>query len=262
MRHCSLSLASELWTTGSSSDPLWTRGMTVATINCFTAVLFCFVFLLLLNMDLKNINLFFLKRKNTERNAISPSSHQRELLSWSAIWGEVLPVLQRAKEGCRCRGIYMFSSILKMQREYTFMKPDYPSNTQSMYVYDSPVLCLYFIAVLLPGSFPWWSPGLHHQPTHPPEANEVDPGSKRVVHTHLGRGPTISGCMYVQWGSKESNDQTHMNNLPHDDSHHERGLLDVRMTYGEWQKGALWTFSCEPVKVCSHFSPEHIVCVF
>lgn len=56
------------------------------------------------------------------------------------------------------------------------------------------------IPVLLPRTFPWWPPGLHHQPVHPQKADESDTMAEWGVHTHLGRRAEIFGGVYVATG--------------------------------------------------------------
>lgn len=137
----------------------------------------------------------------TENVVISPFSHRAELLSWCGTWEEVLPVLPGAKEGCRCPGINMFSTISSIHHEI-FIKLDFFINTQPI-VHNPHCQCLlHFIAVLLPGTFPWWPPGFHHKPTHPQRGDEDDAAAKRGIYTHLDWRITILGCTYVQSASR------------------------------------------------------------
>ncbi|KAG7238784.1 hypothetical protein INR49_030328 [Caranx melampygus] len=48
--------------------------------------------------------------------------------------------------------------------------------------------------VLLPVTFHWWSPGLHHEPTSPQRGDGHDSADKWVTYTHLGwRTPIFNG---------------------------------------------------------------------
>lgn len=54
-----------------------------------------------------------------------------------------------------------------------------------------PLCRLRFIAVLLPGTFRWGTPGLHHEPTHPQRGDAHDAEAKRSGYSQLDWRITI-----------------------------------------------------------------------
>lgn len=158
------------------------------------------------------------KRKKIDKTEIAPFVHRAALLSWCGARGEVLPVLQRAKEGCRCWGIHMFSTMSNMQHEICIKLDNNVNN---------PVLTVFLLQFFCQDQFPGGHlASITSQHVHREVMSMMLRHNQAHTRTWVGGLRYLEVCMFSQ-GVKVINDHLAFTN------HIIRG---VNFTAGDWIK--------------------------